>query len=491
MEFEADTAQADKFLHVVGRFSDVFRTLLQNAPLIAHDIQSNYLPKTADFIELLNRYALDEKATRFRIFVKEAILREGEDASKKTVATLEGLRGKTVSAFDGGQGTAMMGSIVPFLLRGVTYSVKIGDKSDKRESFDPSMFYLNRLTSGALGTSNDLLGAIQLLFELKCALKTAEKVSPDIFLLHGPLVRSLAQYSIYSLSEKDIKSILDDEKLFGDFEHYLADKDSSVVIRDGNERLRGKYTFFAAIVFILDRLLTVAKEKGTIICGVVERSNSSELMQRVLYDNFDELYAGEKDWFRRAVGKEFTSSQNLERIRYVKAFIDNLGYTDPLILGPMLANGEFLHPVDGRVNKSQKVNRELGIDTGFIVGMEELSEMIPNFKFSYVRTSMFNTPFKVEMPEWFTKEDVKLLMESIFAFSQFLPHYAFPVNLDIVDKVAKVPQWMSRAMQGMILGEIYESSNIQDAPSGIDYSLLLGSKSRDWNLRPIVSKTLT
>jgi len=106
----------------------------------------------------------------------------------------------------------------------------------------------------------------------------------------------------------------------------------------------------------------------------------------------------------------------------------------------MLENGEYLSPIEGRVNKPQKANRELGIDTGFISGMDELAGLVPDFKFSYIRTSVFNTPFKVEMPAWLTKGEVQTVMACIFGLLSIPPTICFPVNLDIVDKVAKVPR---------------------------------------------------
>jgi len=75
------------------------------------------------------------------------------------------------------------------------------------------------------------------LFELKCALKAIEQVTPDIFLLHGRLCDP-SSVSVYTLSEKDLKSIFDDEKLFAEFMDYLTDKNSNITIKDGNARLK-------------------------------------------------------------------------------------------------------------------------------------------------------------------------------------------------------------------------------------------------------------
>ena len=184
-----ETSQADRFKRLVGKNSDVYAAQIQNAPLIARDIQSTYIPKTGELVDSLLKFVSSGKATRFDVLAKSSLL-DGTNPDTKTVATLESLRGRVIASFDGGQGSAVMGSITPFLLRGVTYSVRIGDQTPKRESFEPSTFYLNRLTNGSLGTGQDLLGAVQLLFELKCVLKAIEGTKFDYFLLHGPLLRS-------------------------------------------------------------------------------------------------------------------------------------------------------------------------------------------------------------------------------------------------------------------------------------------------------------
>lgn len=83
-------------------------------------------------------------------------------------------------------------------------------------------------------------------------------------------------------------------------------------------------------------------------------------------------------------------------------------------------------------------------------------------------------------------EDLKehYLIEAIFAFSQFLPKYAFPVNLDVVDKVAKVSNWITNALMMIIRREIFESILTERRPLTMDEMILLGGKAREWNIRP-------
>jgi hypothetical protein len=451
-------------------------------------MRQGYLPETISLIKTFKEKCLATKPTRFEFFAKITLLENGKSPQQVTTNILSSMKGQNIAAIDGGLGSKLMGSVVPFMMRAVTYSVRIGDRTSSRESFTPSYFYVNRLTTGALGMDGDLLGAILLLFELSSALKSLRLGNHELFLLHGPLVRSLGQYSSYNLSLADIKSILDDEKMFDEFQLFLKKKNGEIILKEGAKSLQDDFRFFACASFLLGGIFEIAKEKSTTICGVVERTNSSEILQRVMFDDFDEVYPNNQKWMEKAVGYPFEKSQDLDKIRYVKSFLDNLGYTDQLILGSILQPGEYLSPIESRVNRAQKDNRNLGLDTGFISGLSEMENLIPKSKFSYIRTSEFNSPFKIEFPYDLAKDKLDYLFRAVYAFSQFLPQYSFPVNLDVVDKVAKIQNWMSNAVYSIILNEIYEPYT-KEGPPG-DLGLLLSGKSRDWDLRPGVRKSI-
>jgi len=479
---------ADKLLHNLPSYSDVYSSLASNTALIAADIRERYIKETLSLIKSFKEKCLAEKPTRFKFFAKHSLLPSGKTPGELTIETLESMRGQLVAAIDSGLGSSLMGSVVPFMVRSVSYSVRIGDASPERESFKPSYFYTNRLTTGALGLGGDLLGAILLLFELTSAYKSLKSNTYNMLLLHGPLVRSLGQYSNYELSIKDIKTIFDDENLFKEYLEFVKQRSSEVILKDGAKTLEKDYRYFSSVAFILNKIFEIAQLKSTTICGVVERTSSTEILQRIIFDDFQDIYAANKEWMEKAVRISLEKMDSLDMIRYTKSFLDNLGYTDQLILGSILDPGEYLHPVESRVNRSQAENRKLGLDTGFISGLEEMEKLIPRTKFTYIRTSEFNSPFKVEFPYDISDEKLTYLVNAVYAFSQFLPQYSFPVNLDVVDKVAKVQNWISNAMHSMIMNEIYESYSQSGEGTGL--GLLLAGKSRDWDLRPGVRRRL-
>ena len=473
----------------VSKYPDVFQALLRNVPLVAEDIREHYLPQTDSLAGSL----------------KESLLKETgiSSVSRPVRDILEGLAGGTVAALDGGQGFGILGGTVPFMLRTVTYSVTLGSRSPDRERIRTDPLFMNRLAGGALGLSGsgkDLLGAILLLVEITNSLKSVRTEPPDIFLLHGPLVRSLPQYATYVFSPRDLETVMG-TSLYQEFQAWFEGeaKPREVKVRFPGQartvravpdsgRLSQATNFIYPICFVLESLFEEARKSNILLAGVVERTSSTEILQQVLFSDFADFSRKKSAWMRQVVGRAPPPGLTPAGLaRYIKEFADNLGYFDALLLGTVLNEGEYLHPREARANRPQIENRAIGLDTGFIRGQEGLSGLVPRSCYTYVRTSSFNSPFRIEMPLFLKAKARERLIEAIHAFSQFLPRYAFPVNLDVVDKLAKIPQWLTDIYVSMITKEIYEGVAGEPGTSGSWPALLLG-KTRDWYLRPKAAK---
>jgi hypothetical protein len=50
--------------------------------------------------------------------------------------------------------------------------------------------------------------------------------------------------------------------------------------------------------------------------------------------------------------------------------------------------------------------------------------------------------------------DAARVLRLLYHTSRLLPRYAFPVGLDIVDKYAKVPDWLSRGVSARIAADV-------------------------------------
>jgi hypothetical protein len=73
--------------------------------------------------------------------------------------------------------------------------------------------------------------------------------------------------------------------------------------------------------------------------------------------------------------------------------------------------------------------------------------------------------------------------------SRLLPHYSFPVGLDIVDKHAKVPEWMSKQVNVMLQAQLMRKAMETGNPNTIRMARrILSANTRDWLFRPDFKK---
>jgi len=123
-------------------FPDVFNTVLENSALIANNLRDEYLIHTNHLIEFFNK-----KFSGLEAF-SQKVVNKGENPHRVVERILLSLNKKKVGAIDGGLGVGLMGSVSPFIMRGIVYSVIIGEKGPEREKFVPSRFLINCLKGG-------------------------------------------------------------------------------------------------------------------------------------------------------------------------------------------------------------------------------------------------------------------------------------------------------------------------------------------------------
>jgi hypothetical protein len=94
-------------------------------------------------------------------------------------------------------------------------------------------------------------------------------------------------------------------------------------------------------------------------------------------------------------------------------------------------------------------------------------------------------PFRVEAFEDVT--DFRTVLDLILHTSRLLPSYGFPVGLDIVDRFAKVPSWMSRGIKGQHQVVLLKKALASGDPRALTFAKrVLAAKGRDWLFRPTV-----
>jgi len=74
-----------------------------------------------------------------------------------------------------------------------------------------------------------------------------------------------------------------------------------------------------------------------------------------------------------------------------------------------------------------------------------------------------------------------------YLYARLLPGYGFPVGLDVVDKYARVPDWLTNAYHKLIryhLGVSLQQGEISDAEMRRILVQAIYMTKRDWLFRP-------
>lgn len=102
---------------------------------------------------------------------------------------------------------------------------------------------------------------------------------------------------------------------------------------------------------------------------------------------------------------------------------------------------------------------------------------------TYVKPSDASQPFRVEAFE--DVRDFETIVALVVHTSRLLPSYGFPVGLDIVDRYAKVPAWMSKGVRSRHSIELLRTALASGDPRALTFAKrMLASKGRDWLFRP-------
>jgi len=358
------------------------------------------------------------------------------------------LNGKTFAFVDGGVANIELPSAAPIGIRVGSYVIRPGDNSELRERFNIELSLVDDLYSNDGVVFDDafldlakLRDAARMTSEVAAGFRLAKARSEndiDAIVLHGPLINPVAPYGLDdfpSFSIEACRTFLDDEDWTG----------------DDRER-----QFVSMYLLILERL----RDTGTPVVGAVERSIGRDpvFLNRLLTKLQREKSLKEKD----AVELE-------RRIR-------GYGLNDSSLLDVVLGDGEYVAPIP--------VMRQ-GPESKWPEGWKRKILDYPDAYTTYLKPSHLVMPFRIEAFDSIRNFDE--LVSLIFHTSRLLPSYGFPVGLDIVDRFAKVPAWLSRGVRGqhqvVLLRKALESG---DARTVAFAKRVLAAKGRDWLFRPTV-----
>jgi len=205
-------------------------------------------------------------------------------------------------------------------------------------------------------------------------------------------------------------------------------------------------------------LLNALRASKTNVISVVERASFSSLVTRTWLMRFKDDEGG-------------PGAALLEQSRRV---LEEFRISDSVLFNAILAEGEYLEPVEVDRNTVSKTPDH----------SRAIIETYPRPFVTYLGVGAAAQPLRCEFfgpPAAGYADCLKLAYHCCC----LMPNYAFPAGLDIVDKFAKVPNWMNRpihsSMAVQMMKRAMDTGNAQIIAAA--KQMLCGTK-RDWLLRP-------
>jgi len=375
------------------------------------------------------------------------------DAERKQYAFLDGGVAK-IAGLPGAEPTAMRIGV---------YCVRAGDQDVKtREEWLLAPFVVGDIIDKNTGVHMDDDDQIDLRRLGEAARYTLELLSAlefvkshrnlEALFLHGPLVNS---FVMYDEGEPHFIPYLKEDFLaqFGITAAAIEDALSDIPrSRDGRGRMSRQ--FMAVYGYLLAQMAV----SSVPLVGVVERSAGSWLAQAVL---------------RSAVDAQIIKQDYRAK---VMTLLKRYNISDDFLFGCVLEEGEYLTPVTIAKNEKRRARE---------IWQPVVAQFSPPFA-TVLKTTETSFPFRVEMNRAGSDNQANV-MRALYHTARLLPRYAFPVGLDIVDKYAKVPDWLSKNISARMAARVLNRTIAEgDARLVAQVRRLLAHTPRDFFYRPKV-----
>ena len=374
--------------------------------------------------------------------------------------------GQPIGFIDGGLANLSSLGAAPIAARVGGYLVTPGKTGADREHFTMLKHLIDELYSHAEGGVYDdsfpdigaLRDAARISIEAAGAVQmVAQHPDAKWILMHGALVNPVSRYT----------DVMDDGRVRHRFPHFsdsaLAELIPGEPPREGRER---------NFISVYLRQLQLLRDGNATVCGVVEREATTTSVIRAVLDALEDHEIASllpvppaewKSWFRHQIDPADDPDSEGQRI------------TDSLLFRCVLEPGEALRPVP--------VNRN------------ELRRAPPAWRDTHI--AHYPTPFVsyVQVSEWSSPVRLEMFENNLSRFEDaaklvthcalLLPRYAFPVGLDIVDRFAKVPNWMTRPINTYTTVQALKRAlDTGDTRTFDALRRVLCGSSREWLLRP-------
>jgi|TARA_B110000259_G_scaffold185585_1_gene234940 hypothetical protein len=387
---------------------------------------------------------------------------------------------KKIYNIDGGQLSLAVPGGATMGVRVGTYRVKPGDYSkDTREGFDDSSTLISNLVdrTGHSHYEEDgdfdldykkMLEGSRMIMELAEVVKQSEAkgkwnekpTKDDVIFLHGPIIYQAAMYHLSS--SQNSKSPPYKEGFFNSLLQHSPNFQLDIFKNRNKEDEKDLRTFLP----IYCELGNYIKNSNVPTYGVVERSiNKSSVVQKAV---IGELYQTKTREWLMLKQRDFGWSWNTKRVdgsdegEKVLDIFKQYMLGDPNLFDLILDEGEYLEPIQVTKQYEEKYS---SLDYIF----RNVFKTMPEPHVTYLKTSEFRKPLRIETLNVTSNfhDDIDLVYHS----AKMLPQYAFPLGLDTVDKLAKIPSWMKNsfrnAYQMQMLRSVIDSGNKEHIELGL------------------------
>jgi hypothetical protein len=367
------------------------------------------------------------------------------------------VQNRRIAFLDGG--VARIPSIAhlePMALRVGVYAVRPGVRTEERELWSMTPFVIGDMIDHerpVLDRTNRkrLQEAVRYVAEPLSGLAHLSKV-PDtsMLFLHGPLIN---QFVTYDEDQPYFLPCLSREFLasFGITEEDV--RRSVVDIPQDPASAKPLWNQFMAVYAYI--MLRIERHDIPVI-GVVERVAGRSVTTAVLHALRDD----------KAINDAY--------VKQVATILERYDITDDFLFGCVLQAGEYLSPIRVDKNLVRRARER----------WQPVVKQYPQMLATMLKCEDTRFPFRVECNGTAGRQYADV-MQLLYHTARLLPNYAFPVGLDIADKFAKVPDWISRGISAEVSAIILRRAvKTGDARVVAQVRQFLARTPRDFFFRP-------
>ena len=303
---------------------------------------------------------------------------------------------------------------------------------------------------------------------------TSKPSVSDIVYLHGPIVYEATMYHLASDDNNPIPPF----KM--DFCKSLLSHQSDFFYKEFKKKELDKESRYFLPIYC--EIINQIKKSKIPTYGIVERIRGLVSPGPVTSAILDELFQHNKFRLEELNAKKLNRTLDIKRVGTksdgikIKEKFEKRSVKDDVIFDLILDEGEYIKPVQIIKNPWGKWPRGKYSYTSYF-------DTVPEPYSSFLKISEFKRPIRIETLNVLDSYDED--MKFTFYSAKLLPQYCFPLGLDTVDKMTKVPGWMRNAMRNEYVSKLLRKTlDSNESKENINMVLKSFLSGRNWWVRP-------